>query len=306
MIDPDDCNVPEPTLEDFTEAEDKSKSEVFIYWVRLCAIIGRIAKALSRCANNSQTSGPSRADFSKELEEWARALPPHLQLPIGASHTPNFNRDVHQLHLPYLAMIVVLHLTRSSQTLPQVLPPATMAATCIARILKDILMRSGMRHLMPITCWYTGMAFIALLQASKSDHLKEGANADIEILILAIKQLKIMWGTAALFDHGFERLQASGKSASAGGVSNGKSGVNVSTHVATSEEGGLPNGDGGTNWMDHFPFVTSQTSLVAEKLLAQQNTDAFPWDTLLEGSMFHYQDFIDEFDNWGGPTAFIL
>jgi diketogulonate reductase-like aldo/keto reductase len=32
----------EPTLEDFAQDTDKTKAEVFIYWVRLCAIIGKV------------------------------------------------------------------------------------------------------------------------------------------------------------------------------------------------------------------------------------------------------------------------
>lgn len=302
MIDPTDCNVPEPSLADFPDLEDKSKAEVFIYWVRLCAIIGRLAKELSRSASSSSTARAFPVNLGKELIEWIRSLPPHLQLTIGSSHTPKFNLDVHQLHLPYLAIIVVLYLTRSSQPLPQAFPPATLAASCIARILKDILMRSATRFLMPITCWYTGMAFIALLQASRTEHLKSGANADLEILILAIKQLKNMWATATVFEQQFDRLRANSGPLTPQDFPNSHLGNDRSTRALNSEEEVLQSG---IDWLDYFPFVTSQTSSVAEKLLAQQNLDPVSFDNLSETYMFHYQAFIEGFDNWADCTVFL-
>ncbi|KAJ5825862.1 hypothetical protein N7474_003000 [Penicillium riverlandense] len=305
LIDPADCNIPSPSLRDFPDFEDKSKAEVFIYWVRLCTIIGRIAKRLSLSANSSSTTNTFTGDLDKELIDWVRSLPPHLQLPIGSSHTPSFNRDVHQLHLPYLAVIVVLHLTRSPQSLPQALPPATLAGSCIARILKDVLVRSETRFLMPITCWYTGMGFIALLQASRSERLKDGASADLEILILAIKELKNMWATAALFEQTFERLRSNGKSLSPEEFPNRHLVNEQSTRALNSEEAVLHSG---VDWIDYFPFVTSETSVVAENLLDQQNMDFTFWDGLGEmafDTIPNYQDFMEGIDSWADPNAFL-
>lgn len=304
LIDPDDCNIPPPSLQDFPDLEDKTKAEVFVYWVRLCAIIGRISKRLSRSTNPSSTTNAFPGDLSKELVDWVQSLPPHLQLPIGSSHTPNFNRDVHQLHLPYLAVIVVLHLTRTSQSPPQALPPATLAGSCIARILKDVLIRSGTRFLMPITCWYVGMGFIALLQASRSEYLQDGATADLEILTLAIKELKNMWATAAVFEQTFERLRSNGRTLSSEDFPNRHLGNEQSARALNSEAEVLHSGIG---LLDYFPFVTSQTSVVADKLLAQQNMDLNYWDGLA-GLAFdmipNYQDLMEGLDTWADQNAF--
>lgn len=309
LIDPDDCSMPPPSLEDFPELEDKTKAEVFIHWVRLCTIIGRIAKELSRHANASTTPRTALpVDLGMDdLIEWIRSLPQHLQLPIGAGHTLNFNRDIHQMHLPYLAVIVVLHLTRSAQSLPQALPPATLAGSCIARILKDVLMRSEIRFLMPITCWYVGMGFIGLLQASRSEHLKEGALADLEILMLAIKQLKNMWATAAVFEQTFDRLRSNNsRCLSPEEFPNRHLGNEQSTRALHSEQEVVLL-QSGIDWMEYFPFVTAKTSLVAERLLARQNIDVDFWNGVDEtafSSIPHFQDFMGGLDSWVDPASF--
>lgn len=305
LIDPEDCNIPPPSIQDFPDLEHKSKAEVFIYWVRLCAIIGRIAKELSRSATASSPRASFPADLGRELIEWVQSLPRHLQLPIGLSYTPDFSRDVHQLHLPYLAVIVVLHLTRSSLSLPMVLPPATLAGSCIARILKDVLIRSEVRYLMPITCWYVGMAFISLQQASRNEHLKESSLADLEILVIAIKELKNMWATAAVLEQMFERLRSNDRSLNPEDFPNRHLGNERSTRALHSEAEVLQSG---IDWMDYFPFVTPQTSLVAEKLLAQQNSDPVFWtglDDLTFDSIPNYQDFMEGLDGWIDPDSFL-
>ncbi|CAI7668204.1 unnamed protein product [Penicillium palitans] len=307
LIDPEDCNIPPPSLQDFPHLEDTNKAEVFVYWVRLCTIIGRIAKGLSRSATSSSNSKSFPVDLAKELIHWVQSLPVHLQLHIESRHTPSFNRDVHQLHLPYLAVIIVLHLTRSAQSLPQALPPATLAGSCIARILKDVLVRSEIRSLQPITCWYVGMGFMALLQASRSESLKDSASADLEILVLSIKELKKMWATAALFEQKFDRLRSNEKSLNSEDFPNRHLGNEQSTRALNSEEEALHSG---IDWVDYFPFVSSQTSVVAEKLLVQQkqNMGFIFWDGLddmVSDTMPNYQDFMQGLESWADPNAFL-
>lgn len=246
-------------------------------------------------------------DLAKELINWVQSLPVHLQLHIESRHTPSFNRDVHQLHLPYLAVIIVLHLTRSPQSLPHALPPATLAGSCIARILKDVLVRSEIRSLQPISCWYVGMGFMALLQASRSESLKDSASADLEILALSIKELKKMWATAALFEQKFDRLRSNERSLNSEDFPNRHLGNEQSTRALNSEDEALHSG---IDWIDYFPFVSSQTSVVAEKLLVQQkqNMGFIFWDGLddmTSDTMPNYQDFMQGLESWADPNAFV-
>ncbi|KAJ9646727.1 hypothetical protein H2204_000419 [Knufia peltigerae] len=294
IIDPEDCNIPEPSLADFPDdLEDKTSAEIFIYWVRLCAIIGRIAKYLSRSTNTASNSFP--VHLGKDLIEWVRSLPPHLQLPVGGAYTANFHRNVHQLHLPYLTIIIVLYLKRSPpQAIPHALPPSILAATCLARIMKDSLVRGGTRYLMPITCWYCGMAFIALLQARVTQDLQQPADSDLDMLALAVKQLKTMWGTANVFDQGFERLRA---------TANSSRHDDFLARLTEQDSAGsqLQSDDNGIDWLDYFPFATAQTSPIAEKLLAEQSMQYFPFDNFCDTSLMHFQDVFEGFDSWTDP-----
>jgi hypothetical protein len=60
--------------------------------------------------------------------------------------------------------------------------------------------------------------------------------------------------------------------------------------------------------MDYFPFVTAQTSLVAEKLLAQQNVDVVFGSGLDEigvDGIPNYQDFMEGLDSWINSASFL-
>ncbi|KAK6378862.1 uncharacterized protein PV06_10499 [Exophiala oligosperma] len=302
MIDPEDCDVPELSLADFPNSCDKKKAEVFIYWVRLCAIIGRIAKELLRSAKPSLRVPVFPTQLAKELIIWLQSLPPYLQLPIGTSHTLKYDRDVHQLHLTYLAIVVVLHITRPLHSLsaPKALTPAMVAASCIARILKDVLIRSDIRYMMPIACWYSGMAFTALLQGSRTEHLRDDANADLRIITAAIKRLKDLWGTANVYDKGFEKLRTLNKSVSMEDFPNCHMMNERSVRPMNSEESAVGNG---IDWLEYFPFVTNQTSPLVAKLLNQQDVDDFQWDHFGDFSAFQFQDLVEDFDSWGDTAV---
>lgn len=155
---------------------------------------------------------------------------------------------------------------------------------------------------MPITCWYCGMAFIALLHASRTEHLRDAANADLEVLHLAVKQLKKMWGTANLFDKGFERLLALRDGGNATAALNGDT-----AHGTTAPEGGSDHAqstDDDIVWMDYFPFLTTQTSSVAEKVLDQQSLDLHFWDDLCDPSLLNAPGLFEGLDSFTDPRVF--
>ncbi|KAK4447413.1 major facilitator superfamily domain-containing protein [Podospora aff. communis PSN243] len=282
IIDPSDCNIAPPSLSDFPSSPTlQRKAEIFIHWVALCAIIGRVAKALSR------PGAPFPAHLRQELVDWVSSLPPHLQLPITRPRTASFDRDVHQLHLPYLTTIIVLHLRRSAHDLPQALPPAILAASCIVRILRDILSRGNARFLMAITCWYSGTAFTALLQATRISKLAKDANDGLDVLTNAVEELQKMWGSARVIRQGFDRLRIGhsgpegragldglGMAARTGGGQNGvplaAAGRSARPHangngVSLLDSGASEERD--FDWPLLFPFVTPETNGIARVLL---------------------------------------
>ncbi|KAF9889916.1 hypothetical protein FE257_006788 [Aspergillus nanangensis] len=289
VIDTEDCNIPFPTLDDFPAKT--IQAEIFIRWVRLCATIGNIAKHLQRTSNNMISQFP--VTLAKDLIHWAQTQPPHLSLPITAERTVAFNRDVHQLHLPYLAVIIVLHLSQTSspQPLPRAYPAAILAASCIARILKDCLTRGRVRYLMGISCWYCGMAMLALLHARQIKHLASYAEEDLQIVLLALNELKLMWPTANIFLRGFERLRNNP----------GSSGQEDDLLFDLEDISTLH----GIDWTSYFPFASPHTSALANILLANRQMELPLEQTGLELTAFDLTDLFEHFDGFCEGVPFI-
>ncbi|KAG8631567.1 hypothetical protein KVT40_000707 [Elsinoe batatas] len=306
IIDPADCNISEPLLSDFPSDErSQRRGLIFINWVRLCGIIGSMAKALFRTGNGTHTT---RFEIYRSLVGWIQNLPPELCLQISGSSTAHFDKHVHQLHLPYLAAIIILHLRKEAHDLPQALPPAILAASCIARILHDILLRGNARYLMPITCWYTGVAFIPLLQATRAPRLAKEAESGINILSRAVEQLQKMWASANVIKLGMDRMK------------NAMSGTLPSaTCAAAPQESNLglrwghqllgPSSpldmDGEYDWTALFPFATKQTGTIAAELLSNNELGtvtrglASPANlNFYETMQSEYQDFFDTFTDF--------
>ncbi|KAF2792851.1 hypothetical protein K505DRAFT_245789 [Melanomma pulvis-pyrius CBS 109.77] len=325
IIDPDDCNIQEPTLADFpNDPQSQRQGEIFIYWVRLCAIIGRIAKVLLQSDTSISNVFPDQ--LREELVSWVHSLPPRLRLPIDSARTDSFDRDVHQLHLFYLTTIVIMHLKRSGGHLPQALPPAIIAASCTARILRDILARGNSRFLMAITCWHVGTAFIALLQACRIQHLAKYANEDLDILCHTVKQLQQMWASANVIAQGFDRLRKPGSTPTFSNSSetepNPSSNLALGSNIAPQPNITIPHhrtssfsqpfshnvhidDDDEFDWLRFFPFVSKSTNGIVESLISGKEqgtaTKGFPspnnelfHDTLLA----QYQDLFDPFTDY--------
>lgn len=273
--------------------------------MRLCGIIGRVATTLYHPENDDDKLSASTKHLH-ELSDWINTLPPHLQLPIRSSRTQRFDRDIHQLHLPYLTTVIILHLKRSTPSLPQALPPAIMAAYCTSRILRDVLARGNSRFLMAITCWFAASAFIPLLQASHIPHMAKDANECLDVLERTAEQLQTMWASANLIVGGFRRLRRSAREASARSAPDrqaslitaatttqpsrgGQGAATVPTSVRGPTMGDRPGAeDDGFDWLSLFPFVTHETSNIVASLLNDRDQGvvirAFPSP---ENAMYH-------------------
>ncbi|KAK7424608.1 hypothetical protein QQZ08_008491 [Neonectria magnoliae] len=282
IIDPEDCSIQEPQPFDFPQDPvSQHKGQIFIYWTRLCAIVGRVAKYLSKSANSA--SYPFPVHLQQELVDWVHSLPLKLQLPIRSAVTAVFDRDVHQLHLPYLTTIIILHLKRSAHDLPQALPPAILAASCIARILRDVLSRGNARFLMAITCWYSGTAFIALLQACRIEQFAQEAEEYLDVLTHAVDQLQNMWASAKVIRQGFDRLRRSRSKVTVGttrgnlafaandlGLFSMPMNEHSNDFEIQSATLGMPDSTDAHDWTLLFPFVTHSTNRIAKCLLSDK------------------------------------
>ena len=304
-INPDDCNVHEPSLADFGPAPVDPRAHVFIQWVRLCDIIGRVGQHLSRDLDHSFP-----AVLAQELIDWIHGLPDQLKLPIGSDRTRSFDRDVHKLHLPYLTTITILHMHQHSQhpqqLLPEVYTTAISSASCVARVFKDILARGHIRFLGAIATWFVGVAIVALLHTQQIERLAKNGADDIRILRTALNELASLWPTATIFVRGFDRLNAFGKLTDA--VVHGQpndsrnwqrtqASSGVRDNTSTLELSDL-NWMHGIDWHSYFPFMTAQTSpLLSEILVLEHQTEDFLGDiSWLDDPTAQLQNMFDPSD----------
>lgn len=231
--------------------------------------------------------------LADELIGWEQSLPPHLKLPIETNRTTNFNRDVHQLHLPYLAVIIILHLSPSSQPLPRAYVPAVMAASCIARIFKDYLARGSIRFLMSVSGWICGIATLALLRASRREQLTRHAEEDIKVLVIALKELRVPYPVADVFLQGFERLRA--ESASTDDDDDFYTDINDPNTTTSNSVG----------WTRYFPYVTAQTSGLADVLLTRHNDSPFLDEAWLGLMPLQLQEPFGLYENFPGDLPIV-
>lgn len=258
--------------------------------MRLCAIIGRVGKFLLR----KTESTPFPVHLAKELIAWVQSLPPHLQLPISADRSRPFNRDVHQLHLPYLSTITLLYLSPSAQPLPKAYSAAVIAACCVTRIFEDFLARGSIRFLHGMDGWYIAIAILALLHARQVEHLNVAASEHIKVLRVGLKEIAKLWHSSQMFDIGFERLLGS----NAFLVVEGKDAYTpeVTPENALNGLADLAVGSG-IDMRDYFPFATADTGPLIKMLLEGEQGVAAPFSNLEWPSDFALQ-LQGLCDNW--------
>lgn len=247
------------SLEDFPTSESR-QAEIFIHWVKLCNTIGRLSDKLR---DRTETS-PIPLELAHELIDWEYSLPEHLKLSFTTDRTQQFDRDVHLLHLPYLTAITLLYISTSTQPLPRAYTPAILAASYLARILRDFLAREVISFLPGVSSWYISIAILALLDARRIDCLNESATEEINLLILALKELSRFWHSAKMFLTGFNKLLNSSSSPE-------REITNISsteTYTSTITLTDLTAVDG-VNYLDFFPGATTETNRLFKVLLTE-------------------------------------
>lgn len=265
IIHPDDCNVRSPTIEDFPK-DKASQAEVFVNWVKICAIVGDVSKHLV----NRTESTPFPFDLAQRLIGWVRALPDHLQLPFSTGQSSYFDRHLYQLHLPYLAAITLLYMSPSAHPLPKAYTAAILSASLVGRIFEDYLARGHIRFLPGISGWYISIAILALLHARQVNGLRSEASEQIDILYVALKEISKLWHSSKMFLVGFERL-LTGSHLPPGRTSINAPAPSNGTVSALDDLAGEP----GINYLDFFPTATTETSQLFKVLLTENPPNIF-------------------------------
>lgn len=258
--------------DDFPNPAD-IRTEAFIQWVRLSAIIGRISKR--QCQNAQETS--STAPLAAELKHWVQSLPPAVQLRLNEDNLFTFNRDIHGLHLVYLATITLLNLSKSEppNPLPKASVPAIVAASYIVRIFEDYLARGSVRFLAGQAGWYITVALLALLYACKIEGLAVYAERDFRSLRAALKRMADTWHSAKMFDLGFDNLLRSNP------LRYGEQSLTLDNTAITAQQPtpnsmeGLTSSISDMDLIDYFPSISAHTSPLICVLLANNQTIPF-------------------------------
>ncbi|KAK5709232.1 hypothetical protein LTR17_019957 [Elasticomyces elasticus] len=169
-----------------------------------------------------------------------------------------------------------------AQALPQVYQAAISAASCVARIMKDFLVRGEARILGAIASWYVSVAIMALLPTLRVEALAAHGRKEVRSLKAALVHLSHLWPTAATFLRGFQRLAALesvAKDDPPSHVGDANDAIDGNTMQAMQNLPGpstsdpLPDADRihGTAWHNYFPFITSNTSGLISHLLAHED-----------------------------------
>jgi hypothetical protein len=251
MLAPDDTSVAPPSLIDFVEPG--REAQVSIYWVSICGILGRIARWLRHVADQSiqeHSRAPFPMDLAQRLTDWLHAIPEEIKLPINDEQTFNYDRDVHQLHLPYLASVMLLFSNASPQ---RAAPASVVAESCVARIFKDILSHGNCRFLAPLGYWYCHVAFSVLRKASQCQELGLGDSTqlDMNILKTALEAMAVFLPHVRIL---LANLEAS--------VANQSSSSTTNHYHATDPFAQAP-------WRELLTFATPRTSVLCRTVLSR-------------------------------------
>ncbi|OAA60217.1 C6 transcription factor [Niveomyces insectorum RCEF 264] len=295
MINPEDCNVRPLTLNDFP-GPNHDRAEIFIYWVRLCDVIGRLNSHLIR--RSEATPFPS--ELVGDLRGWVASLPPRLLPPINGPYTTSLDIDVHHMHLHYLTAVVLLHLRGTPHALPTAYMNAVLAACCVARICEDFLSRNSLRFLQGVAGWCISVSILALLYARRAPRLTRLADAHIQVMRAVLRELAKMWHSSRMFDEGFEKLITGSLMTTSFGPKNPSDHQSLLSEADTQVADGsgyvhsdappqspvpdiqdLVATENWEEWRDYFPFLTAETSPLAARLLQPAPTPAlaevFDW-----------------------------
>ncbi|KAL1887544.1 hypothetical protein Sste5346_010156 [Sporothrix stenoceras] len=292
VIDQDYCDVQMVSVDDFPDPSSRH-AQLFVHWVQLMEISGRVGKHLSKTAE--RRTEMATAALSSDLANWLRSLPPSLStdtMTIGTERTTTFCRDRHRLYISYLTLVTLLHLGKkgapsASVLLPQAPNAAIISASATARLFADILVRGKMRFLSGDAGWEVAVALLPLLYARRFDDLRVHAEADIHTLRTALNQMALLWPSARMFAAAFDKLAVDEPSMIT--VDNVNTVVADTLDTLNTLDCVLPS--------ELFPFVTGQTSPLIGAVFARDTVMAFPgleWpldlSTSLQGFLSLYND----------------
>jgi hypothetical protein len=190
----EDANVRPLCQADFENSITDGLGDFFIPYAEVCCLLGDLTEA---CSRNS-LSRVKRSHYESILFRWPRVLPEYLRLSLerddSGNYTPlSYNFNARQLHLPYLVSLAILG--RSAST-GMVSPQAILAASFVAGIAEEFLVRDEIKFVPAIFGSYCAAAGIFLVSVRPFPELWEAAQPDLEIIQSCLKEHSKRWRSA--------------------------------------------------------------------------------------------------------------
>ena len=189
IINPDDSNVLEPTIQDFPREDPKAS--VFIAYVGICRLLGDVAQ----CRRRGHLSITQKRCFEAAAYHWVCELPQHLKLfqdTVPKTQTP-YNVESRQLHAIYFVILIILGRSGGSDAS---YTQCFLAASIIAGIYREFAKNDDVRHLGPVFAFHGLAASLSLLQAMRYAPLAAATEDDFTDIYKVLKRLAKRWGSA--------------------------------------------------------------------------------------------------------------
>lgn len=192
-INPEDNDVRLLQTSDFDDSL-AGGADLFIHYATICCILGDLTES---CSRNGLS--PAKIDhFQSALFRWSRTLPPSLQISHRRPDSHEwvlsaYDLNTRQLHLPYFIGLAIVGRPSTKGT---VSAQSILAASFVAGIFDELLIRDDISHLAPIFTRYCVAASFFLISLRPFPKLWEACQSDLRIFRLSLEELGKRWKSA--------------------------------------------------------------------------------------------------------------
>lgn len=192
-INSEDVNVRPLVKSDFDDSL-AGGADLFIHYASICCILGDITEACSR----NTLSQAKQDHFRSLLFRWPRTLPLDLHISYRKPESNEYllcpyNIRTRQLHIPYFMAIAIVGRPSARGIIS---PQSILAASFVAGIFEELLVRDDISRLAPIFNRYCVAASFFLFSLRPFAELWEACQPDLEILRLSLGELSKRWKSA--------------------------------------------------------------------------------------------------------------
>ncbi|KAJ5819165.1 hypothetical protein N7474_004756 [Penicillium riverlandense] len=190
----EDVNVAPLCAADFEDCL-AGDAESFIHYADICFILGDITES---CSRNSLTKA-KKEYYQSQIFRWPRVLPTHLRIShLSANNADEYSLcgydlNTRQLHIPYFISLAILGRPSTRNTISA---QGILAASFVAGIFQELLVRDDIGHLAPIFTRYCVASSFFLVSLRSIPELWDACQPDLEVLRLCLKELSKRWKSA--------------------------------------------------------------------------------------------------------------